>query len=168
MHLAPEYETNEIPEHFRDLSFAYLEASERLCQEIATGSWAPSFHRGQVTLWLAFHATELFLKACIRSASPNQLKNLHSLGELLLVFSSCFPTLKFEPPFGPEPMPADPVLMEMAVKSDATLHQQLRYPVDTSGSPWPGVRAFTPELFLSELERLRGDFERISLVVFAK
>lgn len=168
MHLEPEYEASNAREQLRSLAVAYLDASERLCQDMGSGSWAPSFHRGQSVLWLAFHATELFLKACVSPISPKQLENPHSLGELLLLFTSKFPELPFEPPFGSEPMPADPVLIHMAFKSDATLHQQLRYPTDRKGQPWGGIRAFTPILFLATLERLRSDFARIGSVVFTE
>jgi hypothetical protein len=166
MHVAPEYEASEAREHLRSLAIAYLEASERLCQDMASGSWTPSFDRGQPVLWLAFHATELFLKACISPVAPKQIENPHSLTELLLAFTSKYPNLPFEPPFGCEPMPADPALMDMALKGDATLHQQLRYPTDRNGQPWRGIRAFTPALFLSSLKRLRSDFDRIGGAVF--
>jgi hypothetical protein len=90
------------------------------------------------------------------------------LGELLTTFSSCFPGLNFEPPFGPEPMPADETLIALAVKADATLHQRFRYPTDTSGHAWGGGQTFSPDLFLAELERLRADLDRISAAVFPK
>ena len=166
MHIAPEYDASEAREHLRVLAIAYLDASEQLCQDMIGGSWTPSFDRGLPVLWLAFHATELFLKACIGPVALRQLENPHSLTELQLAFTARYPDLSFEPPFGCEPMPSDPVLMDMALKSDATLHQQLRYPTDKKGQPWGGIRAFTPALFLASLERLRSDFERIGSVVF--
>lgn len=167
MLIAPEYGSNEVSDHFRDLAMAYLDAAERLCKDLCSESWPPTFHKGQVTLWLAFHATELLIKGCIRKASPEQLKNKHSLGELLLTFSALYPALEFNPPFGPEPVPADWELMELALKSDATFHQRLRYPVDTAGSQWGGIRTYSPELFSAELETLRQDFKRISTAVFS-
>ena len=166
MHLAKKYEPHEIPRHFRDLAFAYLESSERLCQDMESGEWAPDYNKGQVAMLLAFHATELFLKGCIRAAARGPMKNLHSLGQLLNEFSELFPNLKFEPPFGPEPVPADPDAIEWALRTDATLHQQLRYPTDTSGQPWKGERSFSPSLFQAELARLRNDFVRIDSAVF--
>ena len=168
MHLAPKYSEKELPTRFRDQAFAYLESSERLCQQMADGTWESNFHRGQAVLWLAFHATELLLKACIYSAAPGQLKNVHPLGELLKVFSTYFPALPFEPSFGPEPVPADPELIEWTREVDRTLHERLRYPTNKAGVPWPGEHAFMPELFLAELERLHSDFQRISLTVFGK
>lgn len=168
MHLARTAANEEMPRQFVELAGAYLEAAERLCQEMVAGNWPASFNRGQVCLWLAFHATELFLKGCIRHAAPGQALNSHSLGELQVLFARHFPGVRFEPPFGSEPVPADPELMAAVLKTDATLHQQLRYPADRSGSAWGGVRAFTPELFLGELKRLGTEFERISEIVFAK
>ncbi len=166
MHLAHKYSSTEIPLHFRDLAFAFLESSERLCRDMESGAWAADYHKGQVTMLLAFHATELFLKGCISAGSPQQPKNLHSLGELLEEFSTLFPALNFEPPFGPAPVHADPESIAWALKTDATLHQQLRYPTDTSGKPWQGERGFSAESFLLELEGLRSDFVRIAAVVF--
>jgi len=166
LHIAPTFDAEDTPEQFRVLSLAYLDASERLAMELDDGTWAPSYHRGQVTLWLALHASELFLKACIRKAAPSEVKNLHSLGELRLAFAAHFPTLEFEPPFGPEPMPADWTTMEMALKSDKTQHEQLRYPVDRANNPWPGSRSFYPAMFVSELRQLRKDIERVSGEVF--
>lgn len=149
------------------MAIGYLDASQRLCEDMIDGSWPASFDRGQPVLWLAFHATELFLKACIGPAALKAVENPHSLSELLLAFTARYPDVPFEPPFGCEPMPADPVLMDMALRGDATLHQQLRYPSDRKGQPWGGIRAFTAKLFLANLRRLRSDFERIAGVVFS-
>ena len=165
-HVAPTFTTAELPEQFRALSEAYLEGAERLSSELASAAWEPNYHRGQVAMWLAFHATELFLKACVRRAAPGVLKNVHSLGELRLEFASHYPGLVFEPPFGPEPVPADWMLMEMVLESDKTAHEQLRYPVGRQNAPWGGVRTFEPSSFRSEVRQLRADIERVSREVF--
>lgn len=168
MYLARKYEANQTREHWRALAVAYLDASERLCQDMVNGSWPPSYDHGQPALWLAFHATEVFLKACINPIPRKQIDNLHSLGELLVVFNSKFPSLTFDPPFGIEPMRADPSIINMAIEHDGSLHQQLRYPVDNKNAPWPPAdRGFSPTLFLGELQRLRSDFERVSNAVFS-
>ena len=90
MHLAHKYGPTETAQHFCDLAFAYLDASEKLCRDMESGAWTADYHKGQVTMLLAFHATELFLKGCIREGSLGQPKNLHSLGELLEEFSTLF------------------------------------------------------------------------------
>lgn len=167
MHLAQEYDPTEIPRHFRDLAFAYLDASHRLCRDMESGAWPGDYLKGQVTMLLAFHASELLLKGCIRAASKST-KNLHSLGELLIEFESFYPAVKFEPPFGPEPVRADYELMEWALESDRTLHQQFRYPTDTSGKQWSGIRSFDPGTFRLQLDVLRLDFERISRTIIEK
>jgi hypothetical protein len=43
-------------------------------------------------------------------------------------------------------MPVDETLIALAVKADATLHQQFSYPTDTSGAPW-GVFARFHQIF---------------------
>ncbi|MBI4191527.1 MAG: hypothetical protein HY525_13440 [Betaproteobacteria bacterium] len=168
MHNAPKYGETEIPLHFRDLAIAYLECSERLCGEMADGAWDANFHRGQAVMWLAFHATELLLKGCIRRIAPRDSKSIHSLGKLLEVFSTHFPNVPFEPPFGAEAITGDSEAIEWALEVDRTLHERLRYPTNRTGSTWPGERAFAPQLFAAELKRLRADIERISFAVFGK
>jgi hypothetical protein len=86
----------------------------------------------------------------------------------MVMFSTLLPNVPFEPPFDPEPVPADPKLMAAVLRGDALLHQQLCYPLDLSGAPWCGLRAFTPELFLDEITRLKSDIERISSIVFGE
>jgi hypothetical protein len=51
MHTVPRYKPTETAEHYRDFALAYLEGAERLCGELASGAWAPSFHKGQVAPW---------------------------------------------------------------------------------------------------------------------
>lgn len=165
---APSFSEPEIPGHFRALSTAYLDGAERMVTDLAERTWQPDFYRGQVVLWLAQHATELFLKACIRRASPSFTKNVHSLGELLVEFEARFPGLDFELPFGPAPVPADWELMEMALEFDRTSHEQLRYPVGRGNTMWSENRSFQPDLFVASLGKLREEINRISLVVFTE
>lgn len=143
-YIAQSFTEAEVPEQFRTLAFAYLEGSERLTADLVSGAWPANYQRGQVALWLGLHATELFLKGCVRKASPSTVKNVHSLGELRLEFSNHFPGIEFDPPFGPEPMQADWSLIELAIESDRTAHEQLRYPVSRQNAAWPGVHSFVP------------------------
>ena len=50
MYLARKYEANQTREHWRALAVAYLDASERLCQDMVNGSWPPSYDHGQPAL----------------------------------------------------------------------------------------------------------------------
>ena len=165
-YIAKSFTDADIPEQFVTLAFSYLEGSERLTTDLAQGEWTPSYQRGQVAMLLAIHATELFLKACIRKASPTTLRNVHSLGELRVEFSTYFPGIEFEPPFGTEAMPADWELFELAIQSDRTAHEQLRYPVNRQNAAWLGVRSFVPNLFAADLLKLRADMERVASFVF--
>lgn len=168
MYAAPQYAETAIPLHFRDLAIAYLDCSQRLCDEMADGTWEANFHRGEAVIWLAFHATELLLKGCIRRVAPQDAKNIHSLAELLDVFSTHFPEIPFAPPFGAEAVPPNEEAIDWALALDRTLHERFRYPLDRAGKTWVGERAFDPALFSGELQQLRADFERITSVVFRK
>lgn len=165
-HLAPTFTEAEVPEQFLKSAYAYLEGAERLTADLASGVWPADYSRGQVALWLGLHATELFLKACLRKAPSSPIKNVHSLGELLVEFSDRYPGVEFEPPFGPAAMKADWELFEMATESDRTAHEQLRYPVSRKNAAWPGVRSFAPHLFARDLQRLRADMDRVASGIF--
>lgn len=155
-----------VPAQFRAMSLAFLEAAERLTDQLKSGDWEPNYRRGEVAMWLAFHATELFLKGCIRQARPNFTKNIHSLGELLLKFEECYPDLKFQLPFGPEPILPDWEAMEWALEFDKSLHQQMRYPVGSDNSLWSPNRSFQPAIFAGTLRELRTAFEQVGGAVF--
>lgn len=163
---APSFSSAEVPAQFRATSLAFLEAAERLTDQLVRGDWEPSYRRGEVAMWLAFHSTELFLKGCIRQARPDFKKNIHSLGELLLVFEECYPGLKFQLPFGPEAIVPDWEAMERALSHDKSLHQQMRYPVGTGNAMWSSNRSFQPIIFTSTLQELRSAFEHIGGAVF--
>lgn len=166
MHVAPQLAAADIPFEFVELAFVYLEAAEELSSFIKSKSWSPSFRRGQVLLFLTFHATELFLKGCILKAKPSSPINGHSLEQLGKTFKGLYTALEFEVPFGVEPLPPNPEVVAMAAKSERTAHERLRYPIDTSGNPWGGVQSFHPELFFVSLEKLRADLKAVRHAVF--
>jgi hypothetical protein len=167
MYTQRKYQPDEVPEHFRDLAFAYLDAAHRLCKDMVDGSWPGSYERGQVTLWLVFHASELFLKGCIFKATK-QVKKNHSLAQLTEDFHSTFPHLSFDPPFGTEPPPdIDGEVTAWVYETDKTMHEQLRYPIDNSGRQWGGPRGFSADGFMGDIEELRSQFVQIAEAVYA-
>src|SRR5713101_6892659 len=161
MYVVPQFPLTDTPRQFINLAYAYLDAAEALTNSIVDGTWPGSFYRGQVTLLLAFHATELFLKGCIRSVAPHQAGNIHSLTDLCLRLEEVFPSVTFEPIFGMEPAPADTQIMKAALKADKEKHQEFRYPLSSSGIPWSENRSFEPVAFLASLRRARAEFDRV-------
>lgn len=67
----------------------------------------------------------------------------------------------FKPPFGIEPLPPYPELVEGAKQKEKKIHEVLRYPVDMNGKPWPGAHGFSALLFQGTLARIRKDTESL-------
>ena len=166
MYVEPPYGKDDVTQKLRLMAIGFLDAAEKLSNEMEHGSWDGSFERGQPVLLLGFHATELFIKACLNKLGES-VPNSHSLGELNLKLSNVRPELELDVPFGPMPVPSpDDELMELVLASDKNAHQQLRYPADTKGQTWGGVRSFSPMLFSEDLRKLRLEIERVSELVF--
>ena len=166
LHIRKEVTKYAIPVEFIRLAFAHLESAEKLNLLMNEGAWSSSFHKGRVVHWLAFHATELFLKACILRVNPKSQVNDHSLARLLKKLKTLRSDIEFRAPFEVNPMPPYPELVADAKKLEERIHERLRYPTDTAGKPWSGVHGFDSELFSHTLQRLRGDFERIATLLF--
>jgi len=168
MHTEIEIDARGVAERLRVRAIAFLDAAEHLCQDMDKGCWTPTYDRGQPALWLAFHAVELFMKACIWERDQTRFKSTHSLGELNLILAELDPELEIAVPFGPEPVRADYELMQWALKCDREMHQQPSYPIDRDGATWSGVRGFSAELFSAELTALRKELDRVSHHVFGE
>lgn len=128
---------------------------------MVSGEWQGSFNRGEVILWLAFHATELFLKGCIIRLDPSANPGGHTLNALLDKLLKLKSSISFELPFSADALPSTPEGEAWAKEQNAKAHQNLRYPADTSGKPWPGVKGFCPESFSATLAKLRAQMESI-------
>lgn len=163
-----EYRQEEAPERFRDTAFAYLDASIYLCSEIEKGNVAQSFEMGLPVLSLAFHGTELILKAAIAQLAPSRFQRTHSLADLASIVQEVAPEIKFSIPFGVRPASTDEQLATLAERMGKGLHLSFRYPPESDTDFKPGVRSFSPDLFHSELRRLRKDFTLVSDTVFGR
>ena len=179
LHVAPHLADSEIPIGLADLASSYMEAAEQLSSLMKSQSWPPNFLRGQVLLWLTFHATELFLKACVLKANPPGLIKGHSLVKLAEEFKKHYPSLKLEIPFQDEPLP--PTIIKEAFgskiadkliarnkKAERSAHERFRYPVDIEGIPWDGAHGFYPEMFFRDLEKLSASLKDVRRAVFEK
>lgn len=166
LHIRKEVAKDAVPVEFIRLAFAHLESSEKLTSLMNDGSWSSSFHKGRVVHWLAFHATELFLKGCILQISPRSSINDHLLARLLKKLKTLRSDIDFHAPFAVEALPPYPGLVAKAEKLEKQIHERLRYPTNTAGDPWSGVHGFDSELFSHTLQKLRGDFERVATKLF--
>src|SRR5947209_7414211 len=139
MHIQHEVLTDDIPIEFMKQALSHLEAAEKLNTLMCDGTWPSNFYRGRAVLWLAFHAVELFLKGCILKVEPSAKVGGHSLADLTSRLKALAPDVTFDPPFGVEPLPPYPGLVEKAKREERKLHELLRYPIDTEGKQWPGA-----------------------------
>jgi len=166
MHVHNEVSESDVPLEFMKQAFSHLEASEKLNALMCDDVWPSNYYRGQAVLWLAFHAVELFLKGCILKLDPSANIKSHSLSTLTKKLKTLNPGIDFEPPFGVEPLPPYPGLIERAEKTERKIHEALRYPIDTERKPWPGVRGYSAPLFQGTLARTRNDCERLYDQIF--
>lgn len=159
---------SEVPMEFVKQARAHLEAAEKLNTLMCDGVWASNYYRGQAVLWLTFHAVELYLKGFILKVDPKASVNGHSLAVLTAKLKTLAPETKFDPPFGIEALPPDPQLVQQAEKSEKKIHEMLRYPIDTEGKPWPGVRVFSDSAFKNTLAITKNNCERLYVKLFEK
>jgi hypothetical protein len=153
-----------IPSQFLAFAEAYLASACRLCRILKRSTRKRTYPRGAVVLFLAFHSVELFLKAAILNKSPNEGLS-HDIKQLLNRYRVLYPGKKyhFEIPFGTEYLGFEPPdKLPVPPPQDQTN----RYPIDKKYREWEGTFGFIPETFLSTLETLQGDFDRIKKKIF--
>ncbi len=165
MHIQQEVAEGDVPIEFVKQALSHLEAAEKLNALMCDGAWTSNYYRGQAVLWLTFHAIELFLKGFILKLEPGASVNGHSLAVLTAKLKTLVPNMQFDPPFGIE-LPLDLKLVKQAEKDEKRIHEMLRYPIDTEGKPWPGVRNFSAQTFQDTLARTRTDCERLNDQLF--
>jgi hypothetical protein len=166
LHIKREITKAEVPVELIRLAFAHLESAEKLNSMMNDGSWASGFYKGRVVQWLTFHATEVFLKGCVLHGDPKGRITGHSLAQLTKRLKSLFPDIEFRPPFEKKALVPYPGLIAEAEKLEKQIHERLRYPIDTTATPWSGVHGFDSETFSYTLQKVRADFERIATVLF--
>jgi hypothetical protein len=166
MHIRWEVAEGDVPMEFMKQALSHLDCAEKLNLLMCEGAWTSNYYRGQAVLWLTFHAVELFLKGFILKLDPTANVNGHSLAVLATKLETLAPGTKFEPPFGSEAVPPYPGLMKEAEKAEKKIHEMLRYPIDTEGKPWPGVRGFSALTFQGMLARTRADCENLYVRLF--
>jgi len=164
--LRSQYARGSVPEEYVKLALSHLESAQELVRNMLAGTWPPNFYRGESVTLLAFHATELFLKAFILKVAPEERVTTHSLRELTDTLKRLAPNLNFDPPFSVTPLVPYPELVRQAQREERRLHEHIRYPTDRDGEPWPGVRGFEPESAGRLLSRIRTDCERIYIALF--
>ena len=167
-----------VPEQFSAFSNAYLDSAIRLCTVLARSTKKATYVRGSVVLYLAFHATELFLKGAILKSVPEEnVGTTHNIVNLNNRYKNLYPSKKYrfdllftseEPDFSniePDKVKEFKIIIE-EIEKDNPHDQKYRYPQNKKGMPWHGAHGFEPSSFLRELKQLREQFNDISELIF--
>lgn len=169
-----------VPDRFFSYADAYKDSSVTMCQKIIDDPNSFSWPNGAVTLMLAAHAVELFLKGAILTRDPNfdALSKNHNIDALKNSYRSQFPDPEFEwnVPFASHLTQAERIAIMMYLNPGLTEEEVkegrakvkpplpsilYRYPVDHSGNDWKGLYGFEPHGFKMLLSQLGNDFSRI-------
>lgn len=153
---------------FMKLALSQLEAAEQLTSLMSDRKWSSNYYRGQAVSLLIFHSAELFLKGFILKLAPKEKVMGHSLASLVKKLNRLAPDIKFEPPFKVEALVPYPALVSQAAEREKKFHEVIRYPIDTNGDPWPGVRGFSVPSCRRMLQAVRRDCERAYEQIFEK
>lgn len=170
-----------LAERFLLHAHANLDAAIRLTDALRHSEDEQSFANGAVTLSLAFHSVELFLKGAILSAEPgvNFKSEGHNISQLERRYRKLFPakTFRFEMPFRSEVaelVEPDLELQRQLVEQLNELQKKvpqdqfLRYPANNQGEEWETVEqmamGYSAPLFAATLNRLRDDFLRLTAI----
>jgi len=137
-------------QRLHEMAVAYLESARVLCEALG-GSTTITWSRASVVLSTSSHAVELFLKACILTASPNEPVGHHDNQRLVQRFDELFPTLD----------PPDPVWD--ARMSDIPTDQLFRYGADKTGASLDGgdTLTFSPPIWIKWIEHTELLFRQI-------
>ena len=168
IYLRGEIKNGDVPMEFMKLALSHLQAAEQLTSLMSDRKWSSNYYRGQVVSLLIFHSTELFLKGFILKLAPKEKVNGHSLASLGKKLNHLAPDIQFDPPFNVDALVPYPELVRQAAEREKRFHQVFRYPIDTNGEPWPGVRGFSVPSCRRLLEAVRRDCERAYEQIFEK
>lgn len=167
-----------VPMQFSAFSEAYLDSAIRLCAVLARSTKKATYVRGSVVLYLAFHATELFLKGAILKKVPTEnVGTTHNIEILNNRYKNLYPGKKYwfnllftseEPDFSsiePDKVKEFKIIISEIVKENPP-DQKYRYPQNKKGQSWHGAHGFEPNSFLREIRQLKEQFKNISKHIF--
>ena len=162
---------------------ANLDAAIKLTSSLVRNDAADAtFADGMVTMSLAFHSVELFLKGAILSVQPNESfkGEGHDIEQLERRYRNVFPSkaFRFEVPFSrqaaqlvdPDPDLERAIAEELDdLRKRMPADQMLRYPADRRGVAWEHVSpiafGYHAGMFLLTLNRLRDDYVRVEALL---
>lgn len=162
--LSDEFSTQSEDTRFIAYARAYLQASRVICEGMTDDSPTSTWPSAAVTMFLAAHSVELFLKGMILLRDSSQVKKNHKLAELKTTYDQLFPEpqvtwdLPFEANYVGFLEITDTKLLNGGSYTPSILN---RYPLEEPGTDWQGTQSFRPGQFLREIELTEKTFDRI-------
>jgi hypothetical protein len=152
------------PDRLYELARGFLRAARRLCERAGEAGPALQWSDASVCYYAVYHATELFLKACLWQRSPERgaklgsEKDAHDVGYLLREYIAIMPgsdAALFHTPWALSAKELDNIVgCEVFRGVDRTPDQLFRYSADKKGAPSHGVQFFTPGYMFNYLAYL--------------
>jgi hypothetical protein len=167
-HMICEGELRDLKDHEQlfEFAFAYLNASQLICNNMVENRELRNWAFSSVVLFNAAHAIELFLKAALlRKNTELDLSDFgHNIDKLAEEYETQFTEeeLQWNIPF----RFALPIANSKEEKDFFKTHIahpsiENRYPFHSVGNQWIINKGFEPFSFVQELDVLQSDFHRI-------
>ena len=155
------------PELMHMEAIAYADCAIELFSRMESGALECTYLRGQAALYLAFHSTELFLKAAILQIS-NKLHKSHDLRELRKRYDELFPDKVFQIRTRflrlyqgfTEAQEID------LKKKEKPTDQMLRYPIGMDTVKWFERETFDALTCLEQFSKYREDIKRAGSEIY--
>lgn len=151
-------------ERLHQLALGYLESGKLMCVHLGDHPAEMTWPRGSVVCFCYRHAVELFLKACILRREPIE-KCDHDIGKLRKQYDRLYSRAEFDfrTLYDLSLEDIEEALGERAGIEDFERKpdQVFRYLADKQGRSPRGHYMFAPGMYLSMLEQLEKDIQRI-------
>jgi hypothetical protein len=151
------------PMRYIEYAKAYLQASIAMCLRMKENESHCTWSNACVVMMLASHSVELFLKGAILAKKSTANLGNHHLEYLNAIYRETYsdPKYHFEVPFKTSCLGMTDMEIEALKKDRPQPSILFRYPVWKRGVEWEGVYGFEPQGFLSLLDSLRENYDRV-------
>jgi hypothetical protein len=154
-----------VDQRLRQLAIGYSESAKRLCRQLGEQSETLTWPLAAAVCFCYRHAVELFLKSCILHRVPEIERCTHDISSLRDQYFRLYPYKEFEfqTPYDLNLEDIEALLGGRADREDfETKHDQVyRYLSDKQGRSPKGSYNFAPGVWLSMIERLEDDINRV-------